>query len=347
MEVIDFIRGIIGFLFLIFPGMIFRRFYFLGEFSKQYDSKSAYNSIIGSIIPGLIIQYITFYTYKIYRPINGDNLNNFLKSIQNFEINFELLKFDETRSLIIYLVLMIYYSFVFGISSWYIVRGFKLDLHYPIFRFNNYWNYYFKGEIMDTIDFKNGSNLTKKDQKHIYLTLADVLVKVDENENRMYSGILNQYSISKKNNRLETIYLTNVSRFKKNENNTILKKVEGSIMIIPYETVININLIFLYKKGYKKPFLHTFLIAIFILLFSFFIIFDNNYLYDSVNGFNTTYGLIKNIVIKVFSLIIFGTLINGIQLIIDFKFLKIKLLKMHLYVIIFLTTIVCVLLKFL
>jgi hypothetical protein len=58
---IDFLLLII---LVVIPGLLFKRFYFQGEFSKQFSTKdSVYKSVFYSIIPGVLIQLIGYLIY--------------------------------------------------------------------------------------------------------------------------------------------------------------------------------------------------------------------------------------------------------------------------------------------
>ena len=60
------INSILVFLLLILPGLIFRRFYYVGEFSKQFNSAAWLNSFYVSILPGIVIQILTIYVFLNY-----------------------------------------------------------------------------------------------------------------------------------------------------------------------------------------------------------------------------------------------------------------------------------------
>ncbi|THF48460.1 hypothetical protein E6C50_14345 [Flavobacterium supellecticarium] len=52
------------FIAIVIPGILFRRFFFYGEFSKQFNTKDpVLHSIFFSIIPGIVIQLVCFTIY--------------------------------------------------------------------------------------------------------------------------------------------------------------------------------------------------------------------------------------------------------------------------------------------
>ena len=69
------LNSFIVFLLFIFPGIVFRRFYYVGEFSKQFSSSNWINTFYISLVPGLVIQIISYFTFLnlIYRkPIKSN-----------------------------------------------------------------------------------------------------------------------------------------------------------------------------------------------------------------------------------------------------------------------------------
>lgn len=64
----NFTFGLVAlFLMLVLPGMIFRRMYFLGEFSKQISiGEPVVKTIIYSTIPSVVIQVLCLYIYDKY-----------------------------------------------------------------------------------------------------------------------------------------------------------------------------------------------------------------------------------------------------------------------------------------
>ena len=57
------ISTIVFIVLLIFPGFVFRRFYFQGQFTKQFQAGEFADRIITSIFWGVFVQIISFITY--------------------------------------------------------------------------------------------------------------------------------------------------------------------------------------------------------------------------------------------------------------------------------------------
>jgi hypothetical protein len=249
------INSLIIFLFIIFPGIVFRRFYFLGEFTKQFNSKTWTQSLLMSFIPGLFIQLLTFYifinlpnsTKTGFETLNFNTLSEFYNKIISFKFTELSLYYELLKSILIYLTLVIILSAIIAQIFWHIVRSLKLDCKYKILRFDNFWNYYFKGEIKDFKEFK-GLNKGK-----VILVKADVLLKSESTDPILYSGILSQYTIKNKTNELENIYLTECQVWKKNNDDKHIRKdIQGDCMIIPNKNILNINLNYIWEKKTKR-----------------------------------------------------------------------------------------------
>jgi hypothetical protein len=208
-----------------------------------------------SFIPGLFIQLLTFYIFKNlpngtktgFETINFNTLSEFYNNVINFKFTELNLYYDLFISIIVYLALVIILSAITAQIFWYIVRGLKLDRKYKILRFDNFWNYYFKGEIKDFKEF-NGLNKGK-----VILVKADILLNNESTDPILYSGILSQYTIKNKSNELENIYLTETQVWKKNKKNKHIKKdIPGDCMIIPNKNILNINLNYVWEKKSKE-----------------------------------------------------------------------------------------------
>ena len=210
-------------IFLIIPGVIFRRFYFQGEFSKQFKLHNLTLTLIFSLVLGIIIQVISFslYRYQIeafvlnYLNTEDSFLSN-VKGIYDALIKIETECMTSESNYFFQIVIFLVYSYVVAflcsIFVWAFVRLLKLDRAFKIFRFNNHWNYYFKGEIKDFREFKH------LDKGKVLYTEADVILQTNSGDRKMYSGILSQYTIEPKTNKLENIYLTNARKWKLVEN---------------------------------------------------------------------------------------------------------------------------------
>lgn len=311
------LNSILIFLFIIFPGIVYRRFYFRGEFTKQFDSKSVLESIIVSVFPGLIVQFATIFTYeRLVVEIDGEKISDFYQKTSDNGIPDVIFDFDGLFLISLYIGIMVTYSFLFAQISWYVVRLFKLDRRFTIFRFNNYWHYYFRGEIKD---FKEFRGMLKR---HVLSTYVDVIMKIEDGKSRLYSGHLIQYTISRKDNKLENIYLANATRQSKyHDDEKFPKIIPGHLLIIPFnENVMNINLRYVLEpeidKMYKRErFIENKNLVNGLAMFGggIFIIIDFFFFFYNPDSVWKTIG------IKVFSFIDWLLLIVFVDSIIDYK----------------------------
>lgn len=281
------------FLFILIPGITFRRFYFQGEFTKQFNSRTLAHSMIASILPGMLIQLITLFLYtSYYKSVNGKMIKGFYEDVALNKIPQTIFDFEILISLLLYISLMLIISWLLAEISWRLVRLTKLDRIHPLFRFRNHWNYYFKGEVADFKEFKGlikGSLLEVR---------ADVLVQVDDKEPRLYSGILAQHTINNDTHELENVYLTNVGCYIKNAKTQKREKrgVPGDIMIFSAKNIININLNYISTQ--KKIKNNSNFFGIIYLSIITFVIFSRNDYFNS-------HTLLRTIIIKIFFIVYF------------------------------------------
>lgn len=241
------LNSFILFLLFIFPGIVFRRFYYVGEFSKQFSSSNWINTLYISLVPELVIQIISYFTFVnlIYRkPIinNYTFINNIYTKLKSNLLPEEFFNFELLSWIFAYLLVTIFISFVIAQFCWLVVRKLDLDKKFAPLRFNNYWHYYFSGESLKFKDFKG----ILPNQK-VLLTEADVLIDTGNEGTKLYKGFLRQHTICKNTGDLKAIYLTDVRRYKRELPPNNIKDVPGHIMVIPSEKIININLTYITK----------------------------------------------------------------------------------------------------
>lgn len=261
------LKYILFFILIVSPGLMFRRFYFKGEFSKQFNSKNWTSFVLWSAMLGVAIQFLSFLlTRTILKSID---FRKFLKNYFDFKDSDDV--FSKAKTVYVYLqnldfgmmyqnlksiigicgyyIVVLFVAYILAQLSYALIRAFKWDRKFSVFRFQNYWNYYFRGEIKDFPEFKFLNS-----GKYIH-TMADVLIQTASGDTKMYKGVLSQYTIEPKTNKLETIYLTRVLRWKycKDKEKMIQVEVPGDCMIIPYASVLNLNLEYIRepKANYK------------------------------------------------------------------------------------------------
>lgn len=274
---------IVFFVSIIIPGILFRRFYFYGEFSKQFNTKDpVLHSIYFSIIPGIILQIFGIIIYSFYTP-NELNFYNIFIVFRDLTIDksdgFTCLTIDFFSSKI---SLFLYYSiFVFLLSAGLgaglsrLIRIFNLDKSSKIFRFKNQWYYIFSGEVLYMKKFKEALRVTYDKQNNfihdICLTYADILVSKEGQERELYTGYVVDYDLNSEDiTKLDKIYLIDTYRYKKREylnfdykknelglkelstdnstnslNSRLQIQIPGDVFILDAQNIININLTFI------------------------------------------------------------------------------------------------------
>lgn len=247
-------NSVILFLLFIFPGIVFRRFYFVGEFSKQFNSSNWLNTFYISLIPGIIIQVLSYLIFinLIYKKLNPQQTTefsnyNFLNTIylklNSNSLPKELFDLELIFWILGYISVVVFISFIIAQICWKIVRNLDLDKKFSPLRFNNYWHYYLSGESLKFKDFRG----ILPNQK-VLLTEADVLVDLGSEGTKLYKGFLRQHTICKNSGDLKAIYLTDVRRYRKDLPPDNIREVPGHIMIIPAEKILNINLTYITKS---------------------------------------------------------------------------------------------------
>lgn len=217
------------FLSIVIPGILFRRFFYYGEFSKQFDSKDpVLHSIFYSIVPGICIQVICFVLADAIFSFNIPNTDIF-NIFKDFvysgekEINNSTISFLESGldTFIYYSLTIFFISIVAGHSIARLLRFFKLDIKFKILKFKNQWFYIFSGEILQFEKFEFGRNITisSNEPPHnqkISTTYADVLVDNTEGIRELYTGYVVDYDLCSEDiSQLERIYLLDTYRYKK------------------------------------------------------------------------------------------------------------------------------------
>lgn len=276
------------FISIVIPGILFRRFFFYGEFSKQFNTKDpVLHSIFFSIIPGIVIQVVSFIIYNlslgfessfldvftIFRDITSDGSNGTQEATKEF-INNHIITF------FLYSVCVFAFSSFLGWVSSRIIRAQKLDKKYKLFRFNNQWYYIFSGEVLNMKKFEEAHNVSfinnKGEEQDTFITYADILVSVSEQNDRkeLYTGYVVDYDLKSDDiTQLDKVYLIDTHRYKKKEKKLNKKgkevkdkkdnnptqsrnrlKVPGDIFVLNAKNIVNLNLTYVpsIKKKIEK-----------------------------------------------------------------------------------------------
>ncbi|MGV4460796.1 hypothetical protein ACQ1Q5_04575 [Ornithobacterium rhinotracheale] len=232
---------------ILFPGIVFRRFYYCGTFSKQFIKGEWAERIIISIFWGLIIQIFSILIFSYSPWINrGDNVEVPISQLFNEDKIqvFQILGFViENRGflflLVVYIFFSIFMSAMLGFLLHKIVRIFNLDIRFTSFRYSNYWHYYFKGELDKT---KRGK---------VALTWVDVTLKSEiSDKKKLIQGTLYHYTTDSSNGDLEYLYLMKSKRY--SENQKTFKDITGDFFVIPAKNIFDLNIRFKLKDESEK-----------------------------------------------------------------------------------------------
>ncbi len=258
----------LGFIFIfisiIIPGLLFRRFYYYGEFSKQFSTKeNIYQSAFYSIIPGLFIQLLGASLYFKFRKPNlsfFDIYNIHYNILNGSSLKGKSLSFinDQLLTYLIHTANIFLLSIFLGILFSRLIRLLKIDIHTKLFRFKNQWYYIFSGEILAMKKFKLGPTLIKtingsKDIK-ASTTYADILIENNNGNRELYTGYVVDYELNSNDiSQLERIYLLDACRYViKKKKRKKRKAIPGEIFILPGKNIVNINLTYLPPSPVEK-----------------------------------------------------------------------------------------------
>ena len=297
----------------IFPGIIFRKFYFRGNFTRQFSQGNIFERFILTLFFSIVsitlsVGVILFFRYileiRFLNSVSYKTIINILNNIKAEKIpdEFKTNAFD-------FLVLA---SLIYAISAFLgallhsLVVIFKLDIIFPIFRFNHPWHYIVTGKTMEKI----------KDKKYLY-TNVDVLIN-DGYKNTMFSGVLYDILLEKGTNKVESILVKDCYKYHFPEENSKeyeKKLIPGSVMCFSRENIVNFNLTHVIRdKDYRNIKILFQLLSQF--LFFFLVIYvilspwmDTEYLFFDLK----IYSILKKITFTISSVFILSILYGNIS----------------------------------
>lgn len=244
------ISTLIYIMVLFFPGLLFRKFYYRGEFVKQLTQLNPIDKLIWNLFFSITMILLTFsliflskkiFNVSIIQRLTYNDLYNLMTTLGDNKFPKETL-FNSTYKDVLKIISVLYFqSAVMGyFAHWFVVIC-GLDTRYSLLRFKNHWYYYIHGgkilyqrpKLKGKIDF----------------TAADILC-ITGDSTRLYSGIISQYTICPEKNVLDNIFLSNPYRYKYNSETKETDKIHipSSIFCIPYNTVLNMNFIYVFKE---------------------------------------------------------------------------------------------------
>lgn len=253
--------------FLIVPGVFFKRFYFSGEFTQQFGVGLFADRLISSIFWGVIVQLISSLIFSRFFGFDLLNIKNDLTESYSNLANNKLPDLEKLNPwmFLAYLILSIVVAVGLGKFLHAFVRLLKFDIYFKTLRFANHWNYYFRGEFNPTVNVEN-------DEKEKWSsTYVDIVMDGGDQKPKMLQGFLYDYTISTKTGDLDSIILSNTKKFVKKEGSDIegttpfkgFLDIPGDYFIIPYSKIIDLNIRYntLRVRNRIKPVMRLFLKA--------------------------------------------------------------------------------------
>lgn len=222
--------------FLLLPGLLFRRFYYTEEFSKEYFKESLPSFFLATAIPSCLIHLVCWQFVTYWYDINVRILGVLVSGTDDPG------QLEEAFDGIIFYGLEIFWYFIFlavfssllGKLCKFIVRKTKWDRTIKLFRFQNEWHYIFSGEVLDFPRVPGEAT-------EIDFTYVDVLVE-KEGDPIIYMGMLSDYVLSRDGG-IDRIILSYVKRrFLSEDGSTDYYVMPGAFFVIPFSKVLNIHL---------------------------------------------------------------------------------------------------------
>ena len=236
-------------LLILVPGLIFFRFYYSEEFSKEYFKTSPFEVISTSLIPSVVFHLIggavsswtTGYSIDLQTVgflLIGTNESALIKdSITNIQ--------DNVYLIVKYNLLLWGFAGIAGKASRTIIRRSGLDRKQKLFRFRNRWHYILTGELLQF------PRVPMEETDLPDFTFIDALVETQEGT-IIYKGILADYDLTGSGDGLETIYLIHVERrylskdrgdwrYRYRNKKITYYEMPGELFILKYDEIVNLN----------------------------------------------------------------------------------------------------------
>lgn len=253
-----------GFLLLftifIFPGLIIRRLYFFGEFSKQFGyNDPLLKTVAYALVPGLINAAAA---YLMYDGLFGDiDLGSVFDAYKNMSdggyrhADAKGPSLDEhfRNEVIPFLSLLYVQAFMLGLLSGQVVRWTGLDTRFKILRFKNQWFYLFTGIHRR---FKKYQPHFSEGNRFLFVK-ADVLIEAG-GTTKLYSGTVVDYELDPNDCReLSKLVLKDAQRYsketdKQGKEKYAPKTIPGNLLVVDCAKLVNINLTHVYETDEER-----------------------------------------------------------------------------------------------
>lgn len=241
MEINLALNTIIYIMIFIVPGILFRNYFYSGEYSKEFYFGNLFERFVWTLffsVLMLITCYFFIYLFSwsgvnLISEISYDTIKKIYENLHNVQsdITFPDKKTFDEKSGDFFIIIFILYT----ISG---LLGFICNKLATILNFNfyNYWHALFRGKL----------NKAPKGFKYIY-TDIDILTT----DHIIYTGKIKNYHLSKNDTNIETIVIENTSKKeigKYSPEYPFGKSIEGHNFCIHKDQIQNMNLSYIYEK---------------------------------------------------------------------------------------------------
>ena len=241
MEINLALNTIIYIMIFIVPGILFRNYFYSGEYSKEFYFGNLFERLVWTLffsVLMLITCYFFIYVFSwsgvnLISEISYDTIKEIYENLHNVQsdITFPDKKTFNEKSGDFFIIIFILYT----ISG---LLGFICNKLATILNFNfyNYWHALFRGKL----------NKAPKGFKYIY-TDIDILTT----DHIIYTGKIKNYHLSKNDTNIETIVIENTSKKeigKYSPEYPFGKSIEGHNFCIHKDQIQNMNLSYIYEK---------------------------------------------------------------------------------------------------
>jgi membrane protein len=241
MEINLALNTIIYIMIFIVPGILFRNYFYSGEYSKEFYFGNLFERFVWTLffsVLMLITCYFFIYLFSwsgvnLISEISYDTIKEIYENLHNVQsdITFPDKKTFDEKSGDFFIIIFILYT----ISG---LLGFICNKLATILNFNfyNYWHALFRGKL----------NKAPKGFKYIY-TDIDILTT----DHIIYTGKIKNYHLSKNDTNIETIVIENTSKKeigKYSPEYPFGKSIEGHNFCIHKDQIQNMNLSYIYEK---------------------------------------------------------------------------------------------------
>lgn len=241
MEINLALNTIIYIMIFIVPGILFRNYFYSGEYSKEFYFGNLFERFVWTLffsVLMLITCYFFIYLFSwsgvnLISEISYDTIKEIYENLHNVQsdITFPDKKTFDEKSGDFFIIIFILYT----ISG---LLGFICNKLATILNFNfyNYWHALFRGKL----------NKAPKGFRYIY-TDIDILTT----DHIIYTGKIKNYHLSKNDTNIETIVIENTSKKeigKYSPEYPFGKSIEGHNFCIHKDQIQNMNLSYIYEK---------------------------------------------------------------------------------------------------